>query len=58
MPPKRIATREVYGKDLIEAVDNTIEKIEQETEGPVKELEIIEEKIIESEKITKAPGFD
>lgn len=53
MPPKRIATREVYGKDLIEAVDNTIEKIEQETEGPVKKLETIEEKIIESEKITK-----
>jgi len=51
MPPKRIETREVYGKELINTVDDIIEKIEQETEKPVKELEKIEEEIIESEKL-------
>jgi len=49
--PKRIETREVYGKELINTVDDIIEKIEQETEKPVKELEKIEEEIIESEKL-------
>jgi len=51
MPPKRIETREVYGKELINTADDIIEKIEQETEKPVKELEKIEEEIIESEKL-------
>ncbi|MBW2003351.1 MAG: V-type ATP synthase subunit I [Deltaproteobacteria bacterium] len=51
MPPKRIETREVYGKELINTVDDIIEKIEQETEKPVKELEQIEEEIIASEKL-------
>ena len=51
MSPKRIETREVYGKELINTVDDIIEKIEQETEKPVKELEKIEEEIIESEKL-------
>jgi V/A-type H+-transporting ATPase subunit I len=51
MPPKRIETREVYGKELINTVDDIIEKIEQEIEKPVKELEKIEEKIIESERV-------
>lgn len=50
-PPKRIETREVYGKELINAVNEIIEKIEQETEKPVQELEKIEEEIIESERI-------
>jgi V/A-type H+-transporting ATPase subunit I len=51
MPPKRIETRDVYGKELINTVDDIIEKIEQEIEKPVKELEKIEEKIIESERV-------
>jgi len=51
MPPKKIETKEVYGKELIDTVDDIIETIEQETEKPVKELEKIEEEIIESEKI-------
>jgi V/A-type H+-transporting ATPase subunit I len=51
MPPKRIETREVYGKELINTVDDIIEKIEQETKKPVKELEKIEEEIIESERV-------
>jgi len=51
MPPKRIETREVYGKELINTVDDIIEKIGLETEKPVKELEKIEEEIIESERV-------
>ena len=51
MPPKRIETREVYGKELINTVDDIIEKIEQETKKPVKELEKIEEEIAESERV-------
>ncbi len=51
MPPKRIKTREVYGKELINTVDDIIEKIEIETEKPVKKLEKIEEEIIESERV-------
>lgn len=51
MPPKKLETREIYGKDLIDNVDDIIEKIEGETEGPVKELEKIEEEIVESERI-------
>ncbi len=53
MAPKKIPTREVYGKELIDTVDRTIEKIEQETEGPVKELEKIEEEVVESEKVKR-----
>ncbi len=51
MPPKKLETREVYGKELIENVDDRIEKIEGEVEGPVKDLEKIEEEIAESERI-------
>ena len=51
MPPKKIETREIYGKELINTVDDIIEKIEQETEEPVKELEKIEQEIVESERI-------
>jgi len=51
MPPKRIETREVYGKELIDTADDIIAQIEKETEKPVRELETIEEEIIESEKI-------
>ena len=50
MPPKKIKTREVYGKELINTVDDIIEKIEQETKEPVKELEKIEQEIGESER--------
>jgi len=51
MPPKRIETREVYGKELINTVDDIIDKVGLETEKPVKELEKIEEEIIESERV-------
>jgi V/A-type H+-transporting ATPase subunit I len=51
MTPKRIETREVYGKELINTVDDIIEKIEEEIEKPVKELEKIDEEIIESERV-------
>lgn len=51
LPPKRLETREIYGKELIDTVDDSIEKIEREVEGPVKELESIEEQIVESERI-------
>ena len=51
MPPKKIETREIYGKELINTVDDIIEKIEQETKKPVKELEKIEEEIAESERV-------
>jgi V/A-type H+-transporting ATPase subunit I len=53
MPPKRIETREVYGKELINTVDDIIETIEQETEKPVKELETIEQEIIEAERVKR-----
>ena len=42
-PPKRIETREIYGNELIGAVDESIEKIEQETEGAVRKLERAED---------------
>jgi vacuolar-type H+-ATPase subunit I/STV1 len=50
-PPKKIETREIYGRALIEAVDHNIEQIEREVGGPVKELEGIEEEIVELERI-------
>jgi len=57
IPPKRIETREIYGKELINIVADIIEKIEQETEKPVKELEKIEEEIIESERVKRLLGL-
>ena len=51
MPPKKLETREIYGKELIDNVDDIIKKIEGEIEEPVKELEKIEEEIVESERI-------
>jgi V/A-type H+-transporting ATPase subunit I len=51
MPPKKIPTREVYGKDLIESVEKAIENIEEKTQGPIKQLETIEEEIGEAERI-------
>jgi len=51
LPPKRLETKEIYGKELIDTVDDSIEKIEREVEGPVKELERIEGEIVESERI-------
>ena len=51
MPPKRLETKELYGKELIDTVDESIEKIEREAEGPVQELEKVEEEIVESERI-------
>ena len=50
-PPKRIETREIYGNELIETVDESIEKIEREAEGAVKELERVEEEIVELERV-------
>ena len=50
LPPKRIETREFYGEELINAVDNVLEKIDREIEKPVKELETIEEELSESER--------
>jgi V/A-type H+-transporting ATPase subunit I len=51
LPPKRIETREIYGNELIEMVDESIEKIEREAEGAVKELERVEEEIGELERV-------
>ncbi len=51
LPPKRLETKEIYGKELLDAVDESIEKIEREVERPVKELEKIEEEIVESERV-------
>ncbi len=51
LPPKRLETKEVYGKELIDTVDDSIEKIEREVEGPVKELEKAEEEIVELERV-------
>jgi V/A-type H+-transporting ATPase subunit I len=50
LPPKRLETRELYGTELIQTVDETIEKIEAKAEGPVQELEKVEEEIVESER--------
>jgi len=51
LPPKRLETKEIYGKELLDTVDESIEKIEREVEGPVKGLEKIEEEIVESERV-------
>ena len=51
LPPKRLETKEIYGKKLIDTVDDSIEKIEREVEGPVKELEKAEEEIVELERV-------
>ncbi len=53
-PPRKIETREIYGKELIEHVDGVLEKIEGEIEGPVNGLEKIDEEINESEKTIKS----
>ncbi len=50
-PPKRVETREIYGAELIDRVDKTVEGIEREVEAPVKELEKIEEEIAELRRI-------
>jgi V/A-type H+-transporting ATPase subunit I len=50
-PPKRLETREMYGGELIETVDVSIEKIERETKGAVEELERIEEEISELKRV-------
>jgi V/A-type H+-transporting ATPase subunit I len=51
LPPKRLETREMYGSELIETVDVSIEKIERETKGAVEELERIEEEIVELKRV-------
>ncbi|MBW2076029.1 MAG: V-type ATP synthase subunit I [Deltaproteobacteria bacterium] len=51
LPPKRLETREIYGSELVELVDETIETIEGESEGAVKELERVEEEIGELERV-------
>lgn len=50
LPSPKLETRELYGKALIDAADEITERIERETEGPVKELEQIEEEIVEAER--------
>jgi V/A-type H+-transporting ATPase subunit I len=50
-PPKQIETREIYGGELVKAVDHKIGQIEGEVGGPVKELEGVEEEIVELERI-------
>jgi V/A-type H+-transporting ATPase subunit I len=47
LPPKRVETREIYGAELIDTVDKTVEEIEGEVEEPVRELEGVEEEIAE-----------
>jgi len=51
LPPKRLETREIYGNELVGVVDESIEKIEQEAEGAVKELERVEEERVELERV-------
>jgi V/A-type H+-transporting ATPase subunit I len=46
-PPKRLETREIYGNELIQAVEKGIDEIERETKGAVEALERIEEETIE-----------
>lgn len=53
-PPRKIETGEIYGKELIEHVDDVLEKIEGEIEDPVNGLEKIDEEINESEKTIKS----
>jgi V/A-type H+-transporting ATPase subunit I len=51
LPPKRLETREIYGNELVEMVDESIEQIEREAEGAVKELERVEAEIVELERV-------
>jgi V/A-type H+-transporting ATPase subunit I len=51
LPPKRLETREIYGNELIDTVDGSIEKIEREAKGAVKELERIEEEIVDLQRV-------
>lgn len=53
-PPRKIETKEIYGKELMEHVDGVLEKIEGEMEDPVNGLEKIDEEINESEKTIKS----
>jgi V/A-type H+-transporting ATPase subunit I len=50
-PPKRLETREIYGNELIQAVDKSIDKIERETKGAVEALERIEEEMSELKRV-------
>jgi V/A-type H+-transporting ATPase subunit I len=47
LPPKKLKTEEVFGAELLDAIDGIIEKVESEAAQPVKDLERIEEEIAE-----------
>jgi len=56
-PPKRLETKEIYGNELIEAVDRGIDKIERETKGAVEALERIEEEMSQLKKVRGLLGL-
>jgi V/A-type H+-transporting ATPase subunit I len=57
LPPKKLETREIYGKELIDNIDEITEKIGREVEGPVKEIEKIEQEIAELERVKGLVGL-
>jgi len=57
LPPKKLETREIYGRELADSVDEIIEKIKEEVEGPVGEIEKIEEETLELERVSRLLGL-
>jgi len=50
LPPKRLESRQIYGKELVDNVDDIVGRIEGEVEGPFREIERIEGEVVELER--------
>ena len=57
IPPKRLETRPIYGKELFDNLDDIIGEIKGEVDGPFKETERIEEEVVELERINGLLGL-
>ena len=57
IPPKKLETREIYGKELAGSVGDIIEKIEREIEEPLRKIEDIEEEIGRLERLKGLLGL-
>lgn len=57
IPPKKLETKEIYGKELAGSVGDIIEKIEREIEEPLRKIEDIEEEIGRLERLKGLLGL-
>jgi V/A-type H+-transporting ATPase subunit I len=50
-PPKKLATEELFGEELLDIVDGSIDNVEKEVAQPVKDLERIDEERAEQGRV-------